>query len=264
MSSITAGGRRSRRRLALWLAFGAVGLSMGAVWATGLATFSSGAGTAGVDPIVTPGSPASATNYLTSAVTPDTTNWTVTWNGLWGLSPEYSFFTVTTPSLSATPGPPTPTSATYNIAMLLSNGASLTAAASWQTLQLKVWLVNAGASGTCTAGSFPGLETDGSGAAIPVAGGVARVFNFDSYDSAVYWNAGDTDVLAGLANQGTPTKGIIAGQTYCVGVQETNPANFITDGAENTNGTVLRASDIVDSPPVVDYPQFIATLNRAS
>lgn len=255
MSSITTRtARRSRRRLALWLGFGVVGLSMGAVWATGFATFSAGAGTVNTPAIVVPGSPTDAATPLAGDVVADSGAWTVTWNGLWGLSPAYNYFTVTTPA--------SPADATYNIAMLLSNGASLTGAASWQSLQLKLWLVNAGVSGTCTGGTFPGLETTDGGVANPVTGGVARVFYFDNYDSAVYWNNTDADVGSDLTNQGTVTTGIIAGQKYCVGIQASNPENDTYDGAENTDGTVLRATG--PDPSDVDYPQFIATLNRAS
>ncbi len=68
----------------------------------------------------------------------------------------------------------------------------------------------------------------------PVTGGVARVFYFDDYDSAVYWNNTDADVGSDLTNQGTVTTGIIAGQKYCVGIQASDPENDTYDGAENT------------------------------
>lgn len=271
-SSTTRTARRSRRRLALWLGFGIVGLSMGAVWATGFATFTSGTGTPAVAAIVTPGSPTDAANALTGDVVADAPAvdgvpvdgiaWDVTWDGLWGLTPAYNFFTVTTPAQ--------PSDATYNIAMLLSNGASLSASATWQTLQLKVWLVNANGHicNSVPGTVFPGLETDDSGVAIPVSGGVARVFTFDDYDSAVYWN-NTTAAVANSTDDSLPA-GIIAGQTYCIGVQASNPENDNTDGAENTDGTVLRATGVGQESPgdaatlTVDYPQFIATLNRAS
>lgn len=256
MSSLnTRTARRSRRRLALWLGFGIVGLSMGAIWATGFATFSAGAGTPGTDAIVVPGSPTDAANPLASAVSADATPWTVTWNGLWGATHAYSFFTVTTPA--------SPNTATYNLAMLLSNGANL--GATWQTLQLKVWLVNLGSAANCSAaGVFNGADGDDNEMDLdtttdtevvnPITAGAWRVFNFDANDSAVYWNSADSDVQTALS-------GITAGETYCVGIQASDPADY-TDGASDTSGTFLRATG--PSTTDVVFPQFIATLNRAS
>lgn len=223
-SSVTV-VRRSRRRLAIWLGFAALGISMGAVWATGFATFSGGSnGSATASPIVTPASPTTA-NPLSSTVTA-ATGWTVTWSGEWGSTPAFSFFQVDLTGQPAT--------SHYNLAMLLTNGSAMSAATNkWQTLQLKTELRQA-AGASCAASDF------GS------SGGIARVFAFDSNDSGVYWNDGDADV--------TSAGGITGGGTHpwCIGIEAAAPPY---DGT----GTFLRSAST--TPPDV-YPDFVATVNR--
>jgi hypothetical protein len=234
MSSISATTtRRSRRRLALWLAFGAIGLSMGAMWATGFATFNGGSnGAAVVSPIVVPGSPTEAVNPLAGDVHAGST-WTPTWAGDWGSTAATEFFKIDLTGAS------TPASQTYDVAMLLTNGAALTTAANagtgWQTLQLNAELVK-DTGGTCAASDFTNADPAGA----------YRLFAFDSEDSAVYWNAADGDVPNGLAG----------GTTYCVGIAAaTGP---YSDGS----GTFLRAEDASNLPTT--YPNFVLTVNRVS
>lgn len=228
MSSITAGPRRSRRRLALWLAFGAIGLSMGAVWATGFATFSAGAnGTTTVSPIVVPGSPTDVANPLASVVTAGST-WNVNWTGDWGSTGATEFFQVDLSSL--------PSAQTYNLAMLLTNGAAMSAGTNlWQTLQLNVELTQPAGS-SCAASDFTTSSTTE----------VSRIFVFDSDDAGVYWNSADTDVQSTLS-------GITGGQIYCIGINAAAPPY---DGTS----TFLRDDGAVPSV----YPDFVTTVNRAS
>jgi hypothetical protein len=88
---ITAGptpvtGRRRKRSTILWFAFLAIGLLMGAVWATGFAvsTSANGADNNAVD---VPGTDnvadASASPYAGLVTSPE--NLTVAWDGLWGV-----------------------------------------------------------------------------------------------------------------------------------------------------------------------------------
>ncbi len=222
----SAAPRRSRRRVALWLGFAALGISMGAVWATGFATFNGGSnGTTGASPVVTPGSPTTS-NPLSSKVTANAAAWSVNWTGDWGSTSDDWFFQV---DLTGQPA-----GAHYNVAMLLTNGSAMSSATNkWQTLQLKAELRQA-AGASCASSDF------GS------AGGLARVFSFDSEDSAVYWNDSDGDV--------TTAGGITGGGTHpwCIGIEAASPPY---DGT----GTFLRSAS--STPPDV-YPQFVATVNR--
>jgi hypothetical protein len=200
---------------------------MGAVWATGFATFSAGAnGTSAVSPVVVPGSPAEPTNPLASLVTAGSA-WNVNWTGDWGASAATEFFQVDLTSLPATEH--------FNIAMLLTNGPALSAAASkWQTLQLEVWLVQA-AGASCADSDFTSPT------------GYSRMFIFDSEDAGVYWNDSDADITTG--------GGLVGGGThpYCIGISAATPPY---DGTS----TFLRDSGAVPSV----YPNFVVTLNRVS
>jgi hypothetical protein len=225
-SSIPVRSRR-RRRLALWLGFGAIGVTMGVVWATGFATFTAGAnGSSAGSPVVTPASPTSS-NPLTGTVSANAAAWHVDWTGDWGSTAGYSFFQV---DLTGQPS-----GRTYNLAMLLTNGSAMAGAADkWQTLQLKTELRQA-AGASCQASDFN------------APGGEARVFSFESQDAAVYWNDGDADIQSagGIVSAG--------GNPYCVGVEAASPPY---DGS----GTFLRDTG---TPPTV-YPNFVLTVNRAS
>jgi hypothetical protein len=217
--------RRSRRRLAIWLAFAALGISMGAVWAAGFATFGGGSsGSQTASPVVAPGSP-SASEPLSGLVTSNGGTWTVTWSGAWGTTPAFWFFQVDLSSQAA--------GNHYNVATLLTNGAALTAATQpWQTLQLKMELHQA-AGASCAATDFDGT--------------LPRVFVFDSNDSGVYWNDADGDV--------NTAGGITGGKKWCVGIEAASPPY---DGT----GTFLRSASSTATPNV--YPSFVTTVNRVS
>src|SRR5256885_15819379 len=87
----TTTARRSRRRLAAWLAFAAVGVSMGAVWATGFASIGGANGTNGTSPAVTSSSPGQHTPELSGLVTAGS-NLAVDWNGRRGGTAPPKFF----------------------------------------------------------------------------------------------------------------------------------------------------------------------------
>jgi len=214
-----ASTRHSRRRLAIWLGFAAVGITMGVVWAAGFASFTGGGnGTAAASPVVTPGSPSNNTNPLAGLVTAGTT-WNVDWSGDWGSTGATSFFQIALGSK--------PTGQVYNLAMLLTNGAAMSAATDpWQTLQLKVELRQA-AGASCANSDF----ASGS----PIA---THLMSFDNEDAAVYFNG------ISITNGDNP---------YCIGIA---PAAPPYDGS----GTFLRNDGTV--PDV--YPNFIATVNRVS
>src|SRR4051812_22450153 len=88
----TTVARRSRRRLAIWLGFAALGVSMGAVWATGFASIT-GSGTPGTSPPVTASNPAAHVSDLAGLVNNDN-NLAITWAGRWGTVAATNFFTV--------------------------------------------------------------------------------------------------------------------------------------------------------------------------
>ena len=74
---------RSRKRLAAWLAFGAIGLATGAVWASGFGTATAVNGTTDVSPALAKAAPAVASNALAGKVT-KIADLTYDWEGRWG------------------------------------------------------------------------------------------------------------------------------------------------------------------------------------
>jgi hypothetical protein len=152
---------RSRRRLAAWLAFGAVGLATGAVWATGFASVGGSVTAATPAAAVTKANPTAATATLSGAVTPGTTL-NFAWTGRWGSVVNTNLFTV---DLSGEPA-----GNNYNIALLLANTPALTG---WASLQLNLENVSI-ASGACDPAGFTGLVNP-------------KVMNFDDVDAGVYW-----------------------------------------------------------------------------
>jgi hypothetical protein len=167
--------RRARGRLAAWLAFGVVGIAMGAVWATGFASIGGATGTDGASPILTPSSPAAHAADLAGTVTPGSA-FTVDWAGRWGSAAATNFFTV---DLSGKPA-----TQTYNVAFLLSNDISN---GGWTSLQLLVENKDI-ATGPCVASAFDGTNRP-------------KVLAFDSLDAGVYWNglAGGSVYCIGIA-----------------------------------------------------------------
>lgn len=179
---------KSRRRgLTAWLAFGAVGLATGAVWATGFASVGGGTGTTGASPIVAPSTPATHNPSLSGVVTADSPL-TVDWNGRWGsIAADTNFFTV---DLTGEPN-----TQTYNLAFLLTNTTDISSHG-WSSLQLKVEQVDAG-SGPCDASAFDGTQDP-------------KVMAFDSQDAGVYWNGvagGDVYCIGVNASDGQDPAG---------------------------------------------------------
>jgi hypothetical protein len=170
----TTAGRRSRRRLAAWLAFAAIGVSMGAVWATGFASIGGATGNNNSSPNITASNPGQHSAELSGLVTAGT-DLTVDWNGRWGSTAATKFFDVNLI------GKPT---GTFNIAMLLTNDIS---GHGWTSLQLNLELYDAGA-GTCSAANFDGT-------------GVKHLVALDSQDAGAYWNglAGGKRYCIGIA-----------------------------------------------------------------
>jgi hypothetical protein len=174
--------KRSRRRVAAWVAFGVAGLAAGAVWATGFATVGGAQGTNVASPIVAPSTPADHPANLLGVITAGSTL-NFNWQGRWASIPHTSLFTVDLSGESA--------SNTYNVAFLLTNGAALSSHG-WSSLQLKVEQTTpAGAS--CAASDF---DTDPN----------PKVMAFDSEDAGVYWN--------GLAGGAVYCLGVNAGDGH--------------------------------------------------
>jgi hypothetical protein len=161
-STVTPPTRRNRRRLAAWLAFAAVGIATGAVWATGFASIGGATGTDDPAPIVAPSAPGDQAADLAGAVTAGSPL-TVNWDGRWGSTADTNFFTV---DLSGKPG-----TQTFNIAMLLTNDIS---GAGWTSLQLEVEAVDV-LAGPCDPTDFDGTNRP-------------EVMAFDTQDAGVYWN----------------------------------------------------------------------------
>jgi hypothetical protein len=169
---------RSRKRLAAWLAFGAVGLATGAVWATGFSTVTPTNGTAAASPALVKASPAGVTSELNGKVTTvDALDFD--WAGRWGsISAPVTLFKVDLSGLDS--------NRTYNIAFLL---AETPAPAGWASLQLEVERVDKASGGNCVAADFDGTNEE-------------QVLDADDQDAGVYWNglAGDAVYCIGIAD----------------------------------------------------------------
>ena len=74
---------KSRRRLAAWLAFGAVGLATGAVWASGFASSTGVNDATAISPALAKGAPIVVTSPLASIVTAGA-DLPFDWEGRWG------------------------------------------------------------------------------------------------------------------------------------------------------------------------------------
>ena len=196
---------KSRRRgLTAWIAFGAIGLATGAVWATGFASVGGATGTNDPSPIVAPSAPSSHAPSLQGVVTAGSPL-TVDWDGRWGsISSKTNFFTVDLSGESS--------SQTYNVAFLLTNTTDISGHG-WSSLQLKVEEVDAGTTGPCDASAFDGTQHP-------------KVLNFDDEDAGVYWNgvAGDAVYCVGL----NAAAGDDATGTFLRAAQDTPPTAFPT------------------------------------
>ena len=116
---------RSRRRFAAWLAFGIIGLALGAVWATGFIGFTAGNGATAESPAMLKGTPVDATSAL-AGVTTKVDDLTFDWLGRWGSIPADKVLVKVDLSGSQFAGK------TYNVAVLLTNTSDLTDYASLQ------------------------------------------------------------------------------------------------------------------------------------
>jgi len=163
---------RSRRRLAVWLAFGAVGLATGAVWATGFATGTGANGVTDPSPALTKTAPSPATAALLGKVTAPTAL-SFDWEGRWGsIAADTVMFKVDL-SGGAYAGK------TYNLALLLANTSDLSG---WASLQLELEMVEVAAGAPCVATAFDGDTED-------------QLLNFEDEDAGVYWNGVDGDAV---------------------------------------------------------------------
>jgi hypothetical protein len=194
---------RSRRRLAAWLAFGAVGLATGAVWASGFASVSGANGTAAGSPALTKTAPTTATSAL-SGTTVAVTPLAFDWQGRWGsIAADTVMFKIDLSGASYA-------GKTYNVALLLTNTSVLTG---WASMQLEVERVDEAAAGSCAASDLDGTNHQ-------------QVLNFDDEDAGVYWNglAGDAVYCVGVAS----SLGDDVGGTFLRSAQDTPPSAFPT------------------------------------
>jgi len=201
-SNTRRGKGRSRRRLAAWLAFAAVGILMGAVWATGFASIGGATGTTNGSPAVTSGGASDHVNAMAGTVTAGSPL-TVNWTGRWGSTAATDFFKV---DLDAKPS-----TQTFNVAMLLTNDISTFG---WESLQLKVELKDVGTGGSCA----PATDFDGTQN--------PKVMVFDTRDAGAYWNAlpGGTTYCVGLAaSNGQDTSG-----TFLRSASDSAPTGYPT------------------------------------
>jgi hypothetical protein len=205
ISSTPSTGRRSRRRLAAWLAFAVLGIAMGAVWATGFASIGGATGSNAASPFLAPSAPGDHTADLASAATAGSP-FTVDWAGRWGSTAATNFFTVDLSGQSA--------SRTYNIAFLLTNDIS---SAGWTSLQLKMENKDI-ASGSCAAGDFDGTNRP-------------KVMPFDAKDAAAYWNGlpgGKLYCIGVAASDGNDTDGTFLRRASDTSGPSTYPTFVVT------------------------------------
>jgi hypothetical protein len=203
MSSIdpSSSAPRSRGRLAAWLAFGAVGLATGAVWASGFGQATAANGTTVVSPALAKTTPVVATNALGGTVT-KISDLTFDWQGRWAqIAADTTMFKV---DLSALP-----VGNTYNLALLVTNTTVLTG---WASTQLEVERIDVAASGDCSAASYAH------------SGPNADLLHFNDQDSGVYWSgvAGHAVYCIGVSD----TTGDVATGTFLRAAQDTPPTGF--------------------------------------
>jgi len=169
---------RSRRRLAAWLAFGIIGLALGAVWASGFIGFTAANGATAESPAMTKGTPVDATTDLASVAT-KVNDLTFDWSGRWGSIPADKILVKVDLSGSQFAGK------TYNVALLLTNTSDLT---DYATLQLNFENAYKTSGGACAAADYDGTQHN-------------KVMNIDNEDAGVYWNGlpGDAVYCLGIA-----------------------------------------------------------------
>jgi hypothetical protein len=175
--------RAARRRLIAWLAFGVLGLSMGAIWASGVATVDatgSGELTEAAPLTEDPTQPAAASRF--QGMVAASTGLSVGWTGRWGsISADQSLFFVDLSSKTAaesfwftmTTGDPQPSG--------------------WEALQLLVEVTPVAGS-DCSAAAHDATAAGGSGAT------ASKVMYIDTSDPAITFT------------------GLPGGGKYCIGM----------------------------------------------
>jgi len=193
----------SRRRLAAWLAFGAVGLASGAVWATGFASGSGANGTTAISPALTKTAPSTATSALSGTVT-KVSDLSFDWEGRWGsIASDTVMFKVDLSDAKFN-------GKKYNVALLLANTSAMSG---WASMQLKIERVDVAANGSCTASAFDGTQNP-------------EILNFDDEDAGVYWNGLDGEAVYCLGVN--TAHGDDADGTFLRAAQDTAPTAFPT------------------------------------
>ncbi len=193
----------AKRGLTAWLAFGAVGLATGAVWASGFATSTGNNRTGGS--VESPALAKTASAVNTSALNGKATAvdpLEFDWDGRWGsIDANTVMFKVNLSGASFA-------GKTYNIATLLANTSDLTG---WASLQLKLEQVQVAAAGTCDPADFTGSSN-------------AKILNVDDQDAGVYWNglAGDKVYCLGVSL----AHGDDAAGTFLRSAQDAPPTHF--------------------------------------
>jgi hypothetical protein len=203
MSSIdTSTHTRSRRRLAAWLAFGIIGLALGAVWATGFIGFTAANGATVESPAMAKGTPADPTSDLTGVAT-KVNDLTFDWSGRWGSIPADKILVkVDLSDTTKFAGK------TYNVALLLTNTSDLT---DYATLQLNFEIVQKAANGTCAAADYDGTNDN-------------KIMNIDNEDAGVYWNALDGEHVYCIGIAQAPGDDIAG--TFIRSAQDAFPDDF--------------------------------------
>lgn len=192
---------RSRGRLAAWLAFGAVGLATGAVWASGFGQATASNGTHVVSPALPKTTPVDATDALGSTVS-KVSDLVFDWQGRWGtIAADTTMFKV---DLSALPS-----GNTYSLALLVPNTTVLTG---WESTQIEVERIDLPASGDCATASYTH------------SGPNAKLLHFDDQDGGVYWApaAGNAVYCIGVSD----TTGDVLDGTFLRAAQDTAPTGF--------------------------------------
>ena len=170
---LKAGTRSRRRRRSLtWLAFGLVGLIMGAVWAVGLATSTSAIGsTATATQIFGTAPPAAGTSQYAGLVTAEAPPLTIAFAGTWGkIDADTPMFEV---DLTGQTG-------TYFVAVYLNNNVT-----DWSVLNLKFLQVDTDCTApdwtTPAATSVMVVETEDAWAVFPsLAAGATYCFGIEA------------------------------------------------------------------------------------
>jgi hypothetical protein len=193
---------RSRRRLAAWLAFGAVGLAPGAVWASGFGQATATNTSHIASPAIAKTTPVDATDALGGTVS-KVSDIAFDWQGRWGtIAADTTMFEV---DLSALPS-----GNTYSLALLVPKTTTLTG---WESTQLEVQRVAVAAAGDCaTTATYSHLGTN------------AQVLHFDDQDGGVYWAPapGNAVYCIGVSN----TTGDVPLGTFLRASQDAAPTGF--------------------------------------